>query len=132
MDISDFFLALSKTLNYLESPITGPFFVIFIGVWIYLRHYINLQILWSVLTEFRTVGDFELNWITQQYKCWISQPITFFLIFALQLVNFYWLVLIFRILYRYVFTGVSKDERSDDEDEDEDSEDSADEKKKEQ
>ena len=56
----------------------------------------------------------------------------FFLDFALQLVNFYWLVLIFRILYRYVFTGVSKDERSDDEDEDEDSEDSADEKKKEQ
>ncbi|CAX39641.1 ceramide synthase component, putative [Candida dubliniensis CD36] len=133
MDISDFFLALSKTLNYLESPITGPFFVIFIGVWIYLRHYINLQILWSVLTEFKTVGDYELNWITQQYKCWISQPITFSLIFALQLVNFYWLVLIFRILYRYIFTGVSKDERSDDEEEeDEYSEDSADEKKKEQ
>lgn len=123
MDISDFFLALSKTLNYLDSPITAPFFALFIGVWIYLRHYINLKILWSVLTEFRSVGDFTLNWDTQQYKCWISQPITFFLIFALQLVNIYWLVLIFRILYRYIFAGVAKDERSDDEDDDEEEDD---------
>ena len=122
MDVSDFFLALSKTLNYLDSPITAPFFVLFIGVWVYLRHYINLKILWSVLTEFRSVGDFTLNWDTQQYKCWISQPITFFLIFALQLVNIYWLVLICRILYRYIFAGVAKDERSDDEDEDEECE----------
>ncbi|EGW34508.1 uncharacterized protein SPAPADRAFT_59943 [Spathaspora passalidarum NRRL Y-27907] len=119
MDISDFVLATSKTLNYLDSPITGPFFVVFIGVWVYLRHYLNLKILWSVLTEFRTVGEWELNWDTQQYKCYISQPITFFLIFALQLVNIYWLFLIFRILYRYVFVGETKDERSDDEEEDE-------------
>lgn len=120
MDVSDFFLAISKTLNYLDSSLTGPFFVLFIGVWIYLRHYINLRILWSVLTEFRTVGEWELNWETQQYKCYISQPITFFLIFALQLVNIYWLILILRILYRYIFSGDKKDERSDDEEEEED------------
>ncbi|RLV91626.1 Sphingosine N-acyltransferase LAG1 [Spathaspora sp. JA1] len=119
MDISDFVLATSKTLNYLNSPITGPFFVVFIGVWVYLRHYLNLKILWSVLTEFRTVGEWELNWDTQQYKCYISQPITFGLIFALQLVNIYWLFLIFRILYRYIYVGVTEDERSDDEDESE-------------
>ncbi|EDK41984.1 longevity-assurance protein 1 [Lodderomyces elongisporus NRRL YB-4239] len=119
MDVSDFFLAISKTLNYLDSSLTGPFFVLFIGVWIYLRHYINLRILWSVLTEFRTVGEWELNWETQQYKCYISQPITFFLIFALQLVNIYWLILILRILYRYIFSGDKKDERSDDEEEEE-------------
>ncbi|KAI5951073.1 LAG1 [Candida jiufengensis] len=117
MDVSDFFLALSKTLNYLDSQLTGPFFVFFIGVWVYLRHYINLKILWSVLTEFKTVGEWELNWDTQQYKCWISQPITFALIFALQLVNAYWLFLILRILSRYIFSGDKKDERSDDEDE---------------
>lgn len=119
MDVSDFFLATSKTLNYLNSPLTGPFFVIFVGIWIYLRHYINLRILWSVLTEFRNVGEWELNWDTQQYKCWISQPIVFFLIGALQIVNAYWLFLIFRILWRYVAGGVTKDERSDEEDEEE-------------
>ncbi|CAK9436375.1 uncharacterized protein LODBEIA_P09330 [Lodderomyces beijingensis] len=129
MDVSDFFLAISKTLNYLDSSLTGPFFVLFIGVWVYLRHYINLRILWSILTEFKTVGEWELNWETQQYKCWISQPITFGLIFALQLVNFYWLVLILRILYRYVFSGDKKDERSDDEDEGEGEGDSEEEKK---
>ncbi|KAI5963637.1 LAG1 [Candida pseudojiufengensis] len=118
MDVSDFFLALSKTLNYLDSKLTGPFFVFFIGVWVYLRHYINLKILWSVLTEFKTVGEWELNWETQQYKCYISQPITFALIFALQLVNAYWLFLILRILSRYIFAGDKKDERSDDEEED--------------
>lgn len=129
MDVSDFFLATSKTLNYLDSPITGPFFVVFIGVWVYLRHYLNLRILWSVLTEFKTVGEWELNWVTQQYKCWISQYITFFLIASLQCVNLYWLFLIFRILLRYVFGGVTRDERSDDES---DSESSNDESKKNQ
>lgn len=119
MDISDIFLSLSKTLNYLDSPITGPFFVIFVGVWVYFRHYINLKILWSILTEFRTVGEWELNWDTQQYKCWISQPIVFTLIFALQLVNAFWLFLILRILYRYTIAGVAEDDRSDDEDEEE-------------
>lgn len=121
MDVSDFFLAASKTLNYLDSPTTGPFMVVFVAVWVYLRHYVNLKILWSVLTEFRTVGEWELNWDTQQYKCWISQPIVFGLIGALQIVNIYWLFLIIRIMYRYVAAGVAKDERSDDEDEESDS-----------
>lgn len=110
----------SKVLNYLNSPITGPYFVTFIGVWFYLRHYLNLHILWAVLTEFRTVGPYELNWETQQYKCWISQIITFSLLFALQAVNVFWFVLIVRILWRFVRSSVAKDERSDDEDEEED------------
>lgn len=118
MDVSDFFLATSKTLNYLDSEIVGPFFIAFIGVWVYLRHYLNLKILYSILTEFATVGPFELNWETEQYKCWISQAITFALLLALQAVNFYWLILMLRIGYRYVFQNITKDDRSDDEEED--------------
>ncbi|CCK68972.1 TLC domain-containing protein KNAG_0B05390 [Huiozyma naganishii CBS 8797] len=91
MDVSDTLLALSKTLNYLDSSLTSPVFVIFMLAWIYLRHYVNLKILWSLLTEFRTVGKYGLNFATQQYKCWISLTITFILISALQLVNLYWL-----------------------------------------
>lgn len=117
MDVSDFFLAASKILNYMHSPFTGPFFLVFMAVWIYLRHYLNLRILYSVLTEFATVGPFDLNWETQQYKCWILQGITFALLLALQLVNAYWLFLILRIAYRYVVYSVEKDERSDDEEE---------------
>ncbi|GMM57415.1 hypothetical protein DAKH74_040310 [Maudiozyma humilis] len=112
MDISDWWLAMSKTLNYFESILTGPVFITFIGIWIYLRHYINLKILWSVLTQFRTEGNYVLNFATQQYKCWISQTIVFTLIMALQLVNLYWLYLMMRILYTMLVTGVKSDERS--------------------
>lgn len=85
-----------------------------------MRHYINLRILWATLTEFRTVGPFELNWETQQYKCWISQYITFGLLASLQAVNLFWFFLILRIAVNFVFTSVAKDERSDDEEESED------------
>ncbi|RMZ87859.1 hypothetical protein DV736_g4914, partial [Chaetothyriales sp. CBS 134916] len=114
-DVSDFFLATSKTLNYLDSIIVGPFYLFFILVWVYLRHYLNLRILWATLTEFRTVGPYELDWETQQYKCWISQIITFSLLACLQAVNLFWLYLILRIAKNYVFNNVTQDERSDDE-----------------
>ncbi|KAL4996073.1 TLC domain-containing protein [Aspergillus recurvatus] len=121
-DVSDFFLATSKTLNYLDAYITAPYFGLFVCVWIYLRHFLNLKFLWAVLTEFRTVGPFELNWETQQYKCWISQYITFALLASLQAVNAFWLFLILRILKNYLFSNIKKDERSDEEDEEEEEE----------
>ena len=87
-------------------------------MWTYLRHYLNLRILWATLTEFRTVGPFELNWKTQQYKCWISQYITFGLLASLQAVNLFWLFLILRILKNYLFKVGLADDRSDDEGDD--------------
>ncbi|KAK5115864.1 hypothetical protein LTR85_009458 [Meristemomyces frigidus] len=141
-DISDFFIATSKLLNYIDSPLTGPYYVFFLCIWAYLRHYINLTILASLLPpytfpsaptsypsvdrflpantslgtgKFATVGPFELNWETQQYKCWISQIITFGLLAALQAVNIVWFFLLIRILVRYLFAGEKKDERSEDE-----------------
>lgn len=122
MDVSDFFLSLSKLSNYFDSSATIPLLVIFVFVWTYLRHYINLKILWSVLTTFKTVGPYEVNWVTQQYKCYISQPIVFGLLAALQSVNAYWLFLILRIMWRYLVGNGVKDDRSDDEGEDESSE----------
>ncbi|RVX75105.1 hypothetical protein B0A52_01382 [Exophiala mesophila] len=119
-DISDFFLATSKTLNYLDNILVGPYFAVFVGVWVYLRHYLNLRILWATLTEFRSVGPFELDWETQQYKCWISQYITFSLLALLQAVNLFWLFLILRIAKNYVFSNAIADERSDSEEEDTD------------
>ncbi|RKU44179.1 hypothetical protein DL546_007024 [Coniochaeta pulveracea] len=114
-DISDFFLASSKTLNYLDHPITGPYFFIFMCVWIYMRHYLNLRIIYSLFTEYRTVGPYELNWETQEYKCWIALYITFFLLAALQSLNLFWLFFIIRIAYRFVVHHTANDDRSDDE-----------------
>lgn len=120
MDSSDYFLSASKLLNYLDSRFTPYFFVVFVFVWIYMRHYISIRILWSVLTQFETVGPYELNFKTGQYKCFISKPIVFGLLFALQAVNAYWLFLILRILARTIFSGETKDDRSDDEEDEED------------
>jgi len=132
-DVSDFFLAVSfprddmererercvlitkqtsKCLNYIDSPIVGPYFFVFMCVWGYTRHYINLKIIWSILTTFKTVGPFELNWETQQYKCWISQYITFALLASLQAVNLFWWFFICRIAYRFVVYKDADDDRS--------------------
>ena len=105
----------SKTLNYMKSPLIVPYFSFFIVIWTYLRHYINLVILYATLTDFRTVGPFELNWETQQYKCWISQYITFALLASLQSINLLWLFFILRIAYNIAFAKVIHDVRSDDE-----------------
>ncbi|CRK25387.1 hypothetical protein BN1708_003960 [Verticillium longisporum] len=115
-DISDLFLATSKLLNYIDHPLTGPYFAVFMFVWIYLRHYINLRIIWSLLTEFQTIGPFELNWATEQYKCRISQVITLGLLSFLQALNLFWLFFIIRIAYRFLRDSKATDDRSEDED----------------
>ncbi|KAL8383425.1 hypothetical protein RB595_006941 [Gaeumannomyces hyphopodioides] len=117
-DLSDLVLATSKALNYMDVNIVvqGPYFVLTIISWIYFRHYINIRILYSLLTEFRTVGPYELNWETQQYKFWGSNIITFGLLALLQLLNLFWLGCLLRVAYRIVFMSVYKDERSEAED----------------
>ncbi|RFU27633.1 hypothetical protein B7463_g8715, partial [Scytalidium lignicola] len=121
-DISDFFLAVSKSLHYLDSILVAPLFALNIGVWIYLRHYQNLRIILSLFNEFQTVGSYELNWETQQYKCWISNIITFGLLAALQTLNIFWLYCLLRSMYRYLRYNVKKDDRSEDESEPEETE----------
>lgn len=80
------------------------------------------MILYATLTEFRTVGPFELDWETQQYKCWISQYITFALLASLQSINMFWLFFIARIAYNIAFAKVIQDVRSDDEESEEEKE----------
>lgn len=107
---------MSKSLNYVGSPLQIPCFAVNIASWIYLRHYINIRILYSVLTEFQTIGPFQLDWQAGQYKCRISQVITFGLLAVLQLLNLFWLFCLFRAAARILFRGVAKDDRSEDED----------------
>ena len=100
-------------------------------IWGYLRHFVNLRIIYSLLpfslgfgtpNQFATVGPYELNWETEQYKCWISHAVTLVLLAVLQSVNLFWFYLILKILVRYFRTGEEKDERSDDEAEEEEEE----------
>ena len=112
----------SKCLNYVDAWITPPYFALFASVWIYLRHYINLRIIWSLFTDFKTVGPYELNWETEQYKCWISFVITLTLLVSLQTLNLIWLFYIVRIAYRMVFMNIQEDDRSDADDTEEEEE----------
>ncbi|KAL8737983.1 MAG: hypothetical protein Q9181_001165 [Wetmoreana brouardii] len=123
-DVSDFFLATSKTLSYLDSRIVSPYFAFFILVWVYLRHYINLRILHSITNygTFATIGSFDLNWETEQYKCWISQYITFSLLAGLQALNVFWLYFIGKVAVRVGRGGKKRDDRSDDEEDEEEGE----------
>lgn len=91
----------------------GPYFFTFMCAWVYLRHYLNLRIIYSLFTEFKTVGPYELSWETEQYKCSISFVITLTLLAALQALNLFWLFFIIRIAYRFVVHNIAKDERSD-------------------
>ncbi|KAK8068863.1 longevity assurance proteins LAG1/LAC1 [Apiospora phragmitis] len=98
-DISDFFLAVSKSLHYIDSAIVGPFFATNVGV--------------STLTEFKTVGPYELDWHAEQYKCWISNVIVLVLLSFLQSLNLFWLWCLLRSGFRYVVYNIKKDDRSD-------------------
>jgi acyl-CoA-dependent ceramide synthase len=75
-----------------------------------------LVILWSEFNEFKTVGPYELNWETEQYKCDISHWISTALLASLQALNLFWLYYILRIAYRFVFFHVHEDDRSDNDD----------------
>lgn len=115
-DISDFFLATSKSLNYIDSILVGPYFFIFMCVWIYLRHFINLRIIFSLFAEFQTVGPYELDWEGGQFKCDLAFWITLGLLSALQTLNLFWLFFIVRIGYRFVVNRTADDDRSEAED----------------
>ncbi len=109
---SNEFLQISKSLNYLDHPAQSYSFALCIAAWIYLRHYINLDILRSIVTEYSTIGPFGLDWEAEQFKCRFAQIGTFCLLAALQGLNVFWLYCLFRSAYRFVVMGVAKDDRS--------------------
>ncbi|GAA6009318.1 hypothetical protein JCM11491_004271 [Sporobolomyces phaffii] len=134
MDLPDICLAFSKCLNYLDLQHTSEVsFVFFLVVWHYMRHYLNLLILYSVWTEFdlipsawRSYDSAKSGWWlvsgllsgTGQIPAWMKYQI-FAPILALQLVNSFWSYLIWRILFRMLSGNAAKDVREEGEDEEE-------------
>lgn len=107
-------LQTSKVLNYLDHPLVAPYFAFFVVAWCYLRHYLNLKILYSEFNEFKTVGPYILDWEAEQYKCELSHWISTALLGSLQALNLFWLYYILRIAHRFVFYSVApEDDRSD-------------------
>ncbi|KAK8854891.1 hypothetical protein IAR55_003630 [Kwoniella newhampshirensis] len=121
MDVSDVFLALAKCVNYVSEAASPPVFAVFVAVWTYLRHYLNLWILWSVWYEFDLIAPenrsafkpLDDKWLAPWMKWQIFVPIL-----VLQFINLFWYFLIWRILIRALLKNPLSDDRSDDEDED--------------
>ena len=104
-------------LKYLDSPILAPYYALFMSVWIYMRHYLNLRIIYALFTEFKTVGPYYLDFATGHFKCEIAFYITLGLLSSLQALNIFWLVYIVRIACRFVLYSTADDERSEGEEE---------------
>ena len=109
----------SKSLHYVNSRFVGPYFALCIGMWTYLRHYLNLRILYSLLFEYRTVGPYGMDWEAGQYKGVLSNVITFVLLASLQALNLFWLYCLLRAAYKLVVLNIAKDDRSESEGEEE-------------
>lgn len=123
MDFSDVFLALSKCVNYVNEPASQPVFAVFIAIWTYFRHYLNLVILWSVWTEFKLIPEKERSAFLPLQDRWAAPWLRYMIflpIALLQLLNLFWYFLILRIMFRTLVTGNAADERSDGEEEEED------------
>lgn len=121
-EVSDFFLAVSTSLNYAGHPAQGPALALCIIVRICLRHCVNLRILWSMLPggEFSTGGPYELDWAAGQYKCPLANCLAFELLGRLRSLNTFWLWCLLRSAYRLAVLGIAKDDRSEAEEERED------------
>ncbi|TIA85487.1 hypothetical protein E3P99_03981 [Wallemia hederae] len=127
MDVSDIFLALAKCYNYVRpGHWLGNFiFGFFILVWTYMRHWLNMRILYSVWSEFTLIPLENRRWWTPDgvwMVDWMQWQI-FLPILLLQFLNLFWYFLIWRILIRALVYNHLADERSDDEDDGEDAED---------
>ncbi|KAI5124910.1 hypothetical protein M0805_007338 [Coniferiporia weirii] len=126
MDIPDTFFAFSKLCNYLNLEKTKTVsFGIFMLVWTYFRHWLNLVILHSVWTEFDLIPDAtrffhpsEGVWLVWWMKYQIFVPIL-----LLQFLNLFWYFLIWRVAIRTLSGNGATDIRSDDEDDGDEKED---------
>jgi len=126
MDVPDFFLAMVKVINYLHWEWTqNTLFIIFIGVWTYFRHYLNLVMLYSVYKDFDLIPQSARSWSPSKgvwMAPWMKWQI-FTPILLLQFLNLFWYLLIWRILWRVIMSSSLKDARSDDEGDDDDDDD---------
>jgi len=117
MDIPDAFFALSKLLNYMRWEHTKTIcFAIFVVVWTYFRHWLNLVILWSTWAQFDLIPEASKKWSPQDgvWLTWWMKYQIVFPIAALQALNLFWYYLILRILGRALMAAGVDDERSED------------------
>jgi len=124
MDVPDCFLSMSKVFNYLRwERAQNVMFIIFLGLWTYFRHYLNLVMLYSVYKDFDLIPHSARSFTPSKgvWMVWWMKWQIFIPLVLLQLLNIFWYFLIWRIFLRAVMGSSLKDERSDDEGSDDES-----------
>ncbi|KAF9513209.1 hypothetical protein BS47DRAFT_1485744 [Hydnum rufescens UP504] len=120
MDVSDVVFSFAKVCKYLEWETTAAVaFSAFVCVWTYLRHFLNIKIIWSVWTQWKYAPEYSKRFEPKEgvwMARWVQYQVMVPMI-ILQLVNIFWYYLILRVLRRALFGPRLEDDRSDDEDE---------------
>ena len=77
-------------------------FIIFLCIWTYFRHWLNLVMLWSVYSEFDLMPETSKRWAPEDgvWMVWWMKYQIFVPILLLQLLNLFWYALIWRIAWR--------------------------------
>ncbi|KAL4883332.1 TLC domain-containing protein [Aspergillus karnatakaensis] len=120
-DISDSLLAFAKCISYTtKNPIISmPYFALFVGSWIYFRHYIGGITFWTLLTKYGPAITEAYGWQAEgeRWKAVGLHGAVVGLFGALQVMNAYWLFLILRLVARALSGEVPTDERESDDEE---------------
>ena len=96
-------------LHYLDSSLTSSSWLVFLGVWIYGRHYVNICLLVASIAYCRSnVASTSLVPLPPLIMCIL-------LLLIIQLLNCYWLGLILKGMARLAMSsGGTDDARSED------------------
>ncbi|KAF8970934.1 TLC domain-containing protein [Flammula alnicola] len=117
MDIPDAFLAFSKLLNYIQWDTAKLYSLgLYVAVWTYFLHYLNVWILWSVWYEQPNVPEWSKHWSWSEgvyMPEWMQYQI-FIPLFLLQCLHLFWYYLMFKLVFRVIMTHNVDDHQSDD------------------
>lgn len=123
MDLVDVFLSSAKILRYLGFyTLCDAMFVVFLVLWIVLRHGVYNVILMHAWTAAKgLMPDSQCVEGAVQTRCWTNLVVRVFLslLAGLQVITLVWMVLIAKVAYRVVTGNGAEDVRSDDDTEEE-------------
>lgn len=102
-----------KCISYagVNSKIAIPYFTLFVGSWIYFRHYVGGITFWTLLTKYKPAITRAYHWENEQWKAAALHGVVVGLFGALQLMNIHWLYLILRIAAKAASGEMPQDER---------------------
>ncbi|KAI9482783.1 MAG: TLC domain-containing protein, partial [Benjaminiella poitrasii] len=121
MDLSDIFLSLAKILKYLGfTNVCNVAFGLFALSWPITRHIFFSWIIWSVAVEPSRYLDLEWDPSKGKVLTLLHLRIFLALLIVLNVIMFYWFLLIVKVIIRVVKGTDTDDPRSEDEDEEDD------------